>query len=123
MLVQLSQPSRFRWYLRNKEQSFERHIQPQLDSGPQLASLVQEHLVEHPSARALVIVLESKVLLIDDHQLVFEESSENSNEIQMVNQFSNDISHHLYLQDHLDSEWRVCYIISMLCQILDFLHV
>ena len=35
----------------------------------------------HPSTRALIIVLEFEALLIDNHQVVFEGSFENSNEI------------------------------------------
>ena len=67
--VQFSQPSTSRRCLRDEEQSFERHTQPWLDPGPHqvpLASLRSSH----PSARALVIVLECEALLIDGHQVV-----------------------------------------------------
>ena len=80
----------------------------------------------HPSARALVIVLDFEALLIDGHRVVFEGSFENINEVQMVIRLSDDIGHRLYLQDllnHLDSKWRASYIASVLRQILEFLHV
>ena len=81
--VQFSQPSTSKRRLRNEEQPFERHTQPWLDPSPQqalLASLRSLHLGE----RALVIVLESEALLIDGHQMVFEGSFENNNEVQTV---------------------------------------
>ena len=125
MPIQFSQPSTFRRRLRDKEQPFECHIQPRLDLGPQqalLASLRSLHL----GARALVIVFEFEALLIDGHQVIFEGSFENNNEVQMVSRLSNDIGHRLYLQgplNHLGSERRASYIASVLCQILEFLHV
>ena len=73
--IQFSQPSTSRRRLRNGEQPFECHIQPQLDSGPQQAPLTSLRNL-HPSARALVIILESEALLIDGHQVVFEKSFE-----------------------------------------------
>ena len=62
-------------HLRIEEQPFECHTQPWLDSDPQQASLTSLRSL-HPSARALVIVLESEVLLIDGPQVVFEGSFE-----------------------------------------------
>ena len=77
-------------------------------------------------ARALVIVLEVKALLIGGHQVVFEGCFENTNRIQMVIRLSDDIGHRLYLQGpltHLDHKRRATYIVAILRQILDFLHV
>ena len=68
----------------------------------------------------------TEALLIDGHQVVFEGSFENINEVQMVTRLSKDIGHRIYLQgrlNHLGSEWRANYIASMLCPILEFLHV
>ena len=113
------------WRLRDDEQPFERHTQQRLDLGPQQASLASLRSL-HLGARALVIVLECEALLIDGHQAVFEGSFENNKEVQMVTQFFDDIRHRLYLQGplhHLDSKRRVGYIISVLCKILEFLHV
>ena len=123
--VQFSQPSTSKWRMRDEEQPFEHHTQPWLDPGLQQAPLASLRIL-HPSARALVIVLESEALLIDDHQVVFEGSFENNNEVQMVTQLSDDIGHRLYFQrplNHLGSERRASYIASVLRQILEFLHV
>ena len=125
MSVQISKLSISRRRLRDEEQPFERHTQPRLDLGPQQAPLASLRSL-HPGARALVIVLKSKALLIDGHQVEFEGSFENNNEVQMVTRLSNDIGHRLYLQsslNHLGSERRASYIASVLRQILEFLHV
>ena len=111
--------------MKDEEQSFERHTQPRLDTSPQQAPLASLRSL-HPGVRALVIVLESEALLIDGHQVVFEESFENSNEVQTVSRLSDDIGHHIYLQgplNHLGSERRASYIALVLHQILEFLHV
>ena len=111
--------------MRDEEQPFERHTQPRLDPGPQQAPLASLRSL-HPGARALVIILEFEALLIDDHQVVFEGSFENNNEVQTVTRLSDDIGHRLYLQgslNHLGSERRASYIASVLRQILEFLHV
>ena len=81
--VQFSQPSTSRRRLRDEEQPFEHHTQPRLDPGPQQAPLASLRSL-HPGARALVIILESEALLIDGHQVVFEGSFENNNEVQTV---------------------------------------
>ena len=86
--------------MRDEEQPFERHIQPQLDSDLQQVPLASLRSLQ-PGARALVVVLESEALLIDDYQIVFEGSFENNNEIQMVTRLSNDISHCLYIHVRL----------------------
>ena len=83
MPVQFSQPSTSRRRLRDEEQPFERHTQPRLDPGPQQAPLASLKSL-HPGARAFVIILESEALLIDGHQVVFEGSFENINEVQTV---------------------------------------
>ena len=125
MLVQFSQVLTSRRYLRDEEQPFKRHIQPQLDPNSQevpLASLRSLDL----GTRALVIVLESEALLIDGHQVVFERSFENNNEIQMMTQLSDDIEHCLYLQDplnHFGNKRKATYIALVFCQILELLHV
>ena len=124
MPVQFSQPSTSKRHLRDEEQPFERHTQPWLDPDPQQAPLASLKSL-HPSARALVIILKSEALLIDGHQVVFEGSFENNNEVQTVTRLSDDIGHCLYLQgslNHLDSERRASYIASVLRQILEFLH-
>ena len=111
--------------MRDEEQPFERHTQPWLDPGPQQAPLASLRSL-HPGARALVIILESEALLIDGHQVVFEGSFENNNEVQTVTRLSDDIGHRLYLQsplNHLGSERKASYIASVLRQILEFLHV
>ena len=123
--VQFSQPSTSRRRLRDEEQPFERHTQPRLDPSLQQAPLASLRSL-HPGARALVIILESEALLIDGHQVVFEGSFENINEVQTVTRLSDDIGHRLYLQgplNHLGSERRASYIVSVLRQILEFLHV
>ena len=123
--IQFSQPSTFRERLRDEKQPFECHTQPRLDPSPQqalLASLRSLYL----GARALVIIQESKALLIDGHQVVFEGSFENNNEVQTVTRLSDDIRHCLYLQsllNYLDSERSASYIALVFRQILEFLHV
>ena len=60
------------------------------------------------------------------HQVVFEGSFENNNEVQTVTRLSDDIGHRLYFQgplNHLGSERRASYIALVLRQILEFLHV
>ena len=83
MPIQFSQPSTSRQHLRDGEQPFERHTPPRLNPGPQQAPLASLRSL-HLGARALVIVLESETLLIDSHQVVFEGSFENNNEVQTV---------------------------------------
>ena len=92
MPIQFSQPSTSKRCLREEEQPFERHTQPRLDPGPQQAPLASLRSL-HPSARALVIVLEFEVLLIDSHQVVFEGSFETNNEFQTVSRLFDDIGH------------------------------
>ena len=96
MLVQFSQPSTSRRRLRDEKQPFEHHMQPQLDPGLQQAPLKSLRRL-HLDARTLIIKLESEALLIDGHQVIFEESFENNNEVQMVTRLSEDISHRVYL--------------------------
>ena len=88
--VQFSQPSTSRRRLRDEEQLIERHTQPQLDPGPQQAFLASLRSL-HSDARAPVIVLESEALLIDGHQVIFERSFENNNEIHIVTRLCDDI--------------------------------
>ena len=84
VLIQFSQPSTFRRRLRDEEQPIERHTQPRLDPGPQQAPLASLRSLHLGVPRALVIVLKSEALLIDGHQVVFEGSFENNNEVQTV---------------------------------------
>jgi hypothetical protein len=77
-------------------------------------------------ARVLIIVLEAKAMLIEGHQMVFDGCFQNTNESQMITRLSDDIGHRLWLQgpfNHLGGERRVSYIVVVLRQILDFLHV
>jgi hypothetical protein len=79
-----------------------------------------------PDARALVIVLEIEAILIEGHQVVFEECFENTNTGHMVIRLSDDISHRLWLQsplNHLGGERRANYIANILRRLLEFLHV
>ena len=96
MPIQFSQPSTFRRRLKDEEQPFECHTQPQLDPGPQQAPLASLRSL-HLGAKALVIILEFEASLIDGHQVVYEGSFENNNEVQMVTQLFDDIRHCLYL--------------------------
>ena len=116
MSIQFSQSSTSRQRLRDEKQPSEYHTQPRLDPGPQQAPLASLRSL-HPSTRAYVIILESEALLIDGHHIIFEESFENNNEVQMVTRLSDDIGHCLYLQsplNHLGSERRASYIASVL---------
>ena len=111
--------------MRDKEEPSECYVQIRLDSDPQQAPLRNLRNIQS-STRALVIVLEAEVLLIDGHQVMFEGCFENTNRVQMVTHLSDDIDHRLYLQGpliHLGGEQRAIYIATVLSQILDFLHV
>ena len=66
--------------LRDEEEPFEYHTQSWLDPNPQQASLTSLRSL-CLGTRALVIVLESEALLIDGHQVAFEGSFENNNEV------------------------------------------
>ena len=123
--VQYFQPPTSRRRLRDEDQPFECHTQPRLDPSPQQAPLASLRSL-HPGTRALVIVLESEALLIGGHQVVFEGSFENNNEVQTVTRLSDDIGHRLYLLgplNHLGSKRRASYIATVLRQILEFLYV
>jgi hypothetical protein len=79
-----------------------------------------------PDARALVIVLEAEVMLVEGHQVVFEEYFENTNTGYMVTRLSEDIGHRLWLQsplNHLGGERRANFIADVLHCILEFLHM
>ena len=64
--IQFFQPSTSKRQFKNKEQPFECHIQPRLDPGPQQAPLASLRSL-YPTARTLVIMIESEALLIDVH--------------------------------------------------------
>ena len=111
--------------MRDEEEPSEHHVQPQLDSDPQQAPLRNLRTLQL-SARTLVIILEVEALLISDHQVVFEGCFENTNEVQMETCLFDDIGYHLYLQGpltYLSGKWRTIYIIIVLQQILNFLHI
>ena len=58
--------------------------------------------------------------------MVFEGCFENTNGIQMMTHPYDNIDHRLYLQGpltHLGSKRRATYIVAVIRQILDFLHV
>jgi hypothetical protein len=79
-----------------------------------------------PDARALVIVLEAEVILVEGHQVVFEGCFENTNAGYMVTRLSDDIGHRLWLQgplNHLGGERKANYIADIFRRILEFLHV
>jgi hypothetical protein len=76
--------------------------------------------------RILVIVLETKAILVEGYQVVFEGCFENTNEDRMVTHLFDDVSHHLWLQgllNYLGSEQKTNYIAEVLRHILEFLHV
>ena len=77
-------------------------------------------------ARAFLIILKIEAILIEGHQVVFEECFQNINEGQTVSYLSNDPSYYLWLQgllNHLDGERYANYIATSLHKILEFLHV
>jgi hypothetical protein len=79
-----------------------------------------------PDARVLVIILEVEAMLVEGHQIVFEGCFQNTNEGHMVSRLSNEIGHRLWLQgplNHLDGKRQATYIVTVLHQILEFLHV
>jgi hypothetical protein len=124
-LIQLSQPSTSRRYLRDEEGPSERHVQPRVEADLQQLPLTSLRALQ-PDARALVIVLEAKAMLVEGHQMVFEGCFENTNADYMVTRLSNDIGHRLWLQgplNHLGGERRVNYIVEVLRRILEFLYV
>jgi hypothetical protein len=79
-----------------------------------------------PDARALVIVLEAEVMLVEGHQVVFEGCFKNTNADHMVTCLSDDTGHHLWFQgllNHLGGGRRANYIAEVFRRILEFLHV
>ena len=77
--------------MQDEAENSERRVQPHLDLNPkQLSSTSLQ-----PDARVLVMVLETKAMLIGGHQVVFEGYFKNTNEGQMVSHFFNEINHRL----------------------------
>jgi hypothetical protein len=70
--------------------------------------------------------LEAEIMLIGNHQVVFEGCFQNTNEGQMMSRLSDEVVHRLWLQgplNHLGGEWQVSYIVAILHKILEFLYV
>jgi hypothetical protein len=108
-----------------KKGPFERHVQPRVETDLQQLPLTSLRALQ-PDVRALVIVLEVKTMLVEGHQVVFEECFENINASHMVTRLSDDIGHCLWLQgplNHLGDERRANYIADVFHCILEFLHV
>jgi hypothetical protein len=111
--------------LRDKKKPSERHVQPRVEADFQQLPLTSLRALQ-PDARALVIVLEAEVMLIEGHQVIFEGCFKNTNAGHMVTRLSDNIGHRLWLQgplNHLGGECRANYIAEVLRRILEFLHV
>jgi hypothetical protein len=70
--------------------------------------------------------LEAEGMLIGSHQVVFERYFQNTNEGQMMSRLSDEEGHHLWFQgslNHLGGERQTSYILTVLCKILEFLHI
>jgi hypothetical protein len=78
--------------LRDEEEPFECHVQPRLETDLRQLPLISLRALQL-DARALVIVLEAKVMLVGGHQVVFEGCFENTNVGHMVIHLSDDIGH------------------------------
>jgi hypothetical protein len=77
-------------------------------------------------AKVLVIILETKAMLIGGHQVVFEGYFQNTNECQMVSRLFDEIDHRLWLQgpfNHLGGKRQTSYIAAILRKILEFLYI
>jgi hypothetical protein len=95
-----SQPSTSRRCLWDEEGPSEHHVQPHVETDLQQLPLTSMKALQ-PDARALVIVLEAEAMLVEGHQVVFEECFENTNAGHMVTRLSDDIGHRLWLQGPL----------------------
>jgi hypothetical protein len=65
-------------------------------------------------------------MFIGGYQVVFEGCFKNTNNGQIVSYFSNEVGHRFWLQsplNHLNGEQRTNYIVVVLYQILELLHV
>jgi hypothetical protein len=119
--IQLSQPSTSRRRLRDEKGPSERHVQSCVETDLQQLPLTSLRALQ-PDTRVLVIVLEVEAMLIEGHQVVFE----NTNASHMVTRLSDDIGHRLWLQgplNHLGGERRANYIADVFRYILEFLYV
>ena len=97
-------------------ETLEHHIEPYTTLDPKQLPLISLRTLQS-NARALVIVLEVEAMLIEGHQVVFEECFQNTNDSHMVTHLSDDIRHRLWLQgpvNHLSSTWRASYIAIVL---------
>jgi hypothetical protein len=94
--IQLFQPSTSRRRLRDKEGPSERHVQPRVEADLQQLPLTSLRVLQ-PDARVFVIVLETKAMLVEGHQMVFKGFFENINVDHMVTRLSHDIGHRLWL--------------------------
>jgi hypothetical protein len=123
--IQLSQPSTSRRHLRDEEGPSERHVQPRVEADLRQLPLISLRALQ-PDARALVIVLKAEAILVEGHQVEFEECFENTNSSHMVTRLSDGIGHRLWFQgllNHLGGERRANYIAEVLHRILEFLYV
>jgi hypothetical protein len=76
--------------------------------------------------RVLIIILEDKIMLIGDNQVVFEGCFQITNEGQVISCLPNKVGHRLWLQgplNHLGGERQASYIAAILRKILKFLYV
>jgi hypothetical protein len=92
--IQLSQPSTSKRRLRDEKEPSKRHIQPRVEADLQQLPLTSLRALQ-PDAKALVIILDVEAMLVEGHQVVFEECFENTNASHMVTRISDDIGHRL----------------------------
>ena len=86
LLVDPDQPSTSRWRARDEAEPSERCVPPRIERDiPQFSLLVLQ--LEN---KALVIVLESELMLSGSYQMIFEGCFENNAEKQMVSRISGD---------------------------------
>jgi hypothetical protein len=77
--IQLSQLLTSRRRVRDEAKTSERRVQSRSDLDPQQLLLTSLKNLQ-PDARALVIILKAKTMLIEGHQVVFEGCFQNINE-------------------------------------------
>ena len=90
--IQLYQPSTSRRHMLNEVETSERCVQPRSDLDPQQLPLTSLK----PDARVLIIILKAKAMLVEGHQVLFEQCFQNISEGQIVSRLSNEVSHCLW---------------------------